>query len=71
MFAAPGSAKRTSEITLGLNWYLNPNVKLMFDWDHYNFEGGGITVSPTSGIGPAHTNIDSEDAFMFRSQILW
>jgi phosphate-selective porin OprO/OprP len=71
MFAAPGSAKRTSEITLGLNWYLNPNVKLMFDWDHYNFEGGGITVSPTSGIGPAHTNINSEDAFMFRSQILW
>jgi phosphate-selective porin OprO/OprP len=68
-FAAAGSTNRASEITLGLNWYLNPNVKLMFDWEHTIFDGD-IIVSPTSGIG-SKKSLDDEDAFLFRTQIVW
>ncbi len=68
-FAATGMTNRASEITLGLNWYLNPHVKLMFDWERTIFDSG-VTISPTSGVGSKKTG-NNEDAFLFRTQLQW
>ena len=69
-FAAPGSTDAVDEVTLGLNWYLNKNVKLMFNWEKSMFDTP-IWVSPTSGAGPTRKQIYDEDAFMFRTQVQW
>jgi phosphate-selective porin OprO and OprP len=28
----------THEVTLGVNWWMTPNVRLMIDWEHFGFE---------------------------------
>ena len=40
-FADPAvSARKATGYTLGLNWYLNPNVKWVLNYEHTSFEGG-------------------------------
>jgi phosphate-selective porin OprO/OprP len=40
-FADPvASAREASGYTLGVNWYLNPNVKWVLNYEHTSFEGG-------------------------------
>lgn len=60
-FADPTvSAKRASEFTFGVNWYLNQAIKIALDWEHTDFDHR-ITV------GGFHT--DHEDLFYSRFQI--
>ena len=35
----PDSARRLDNVTLGLNWYLTPNVKLMWNYIHSEVDG--------------------------------
>jgi phosphate-selective porin len=51
----PASARRLEDITLGLNWYLNPNVKLMWNYIRSDVDG-------------SDTN-DAADIFMMRVQL--
>ena len=68
--ARAGQTNRADDFTLGLNWYLCNNVKLMFDWDHVVFTDP-ISVSATSGSGAKNNNLFDEDAFWFRTQVKW
>jgi phosphate-selective porin OprO/OprP len=49
---------RDTEFTLGINWYLNDNTRLMFNWVH------AVPVVPS--LGPSFG-----DAFFISSQIYW
>ncbi len=41
LFSNPAtSATKVSSYTLGVNWFLNRNVKLILNYDHSNFSGG-------------------------------
>jgi phosphate-selective porin OprO/OprP len=39
-YAAPGSAREATEFGVGLNWYLNSNLRLYLDYEHTRFDGG-------------------------------
>jgi phosphate-selective porin OprO and OprP len=60
LFAASGSARSAFSFSVGLNWYLNRNVKLNLDYEHTWFDGG----SKASGAVTAQ----DENAFMTRVQ---
>lgn len=49
---------RDAETTLGVNWYLNDNTRVMFNWVH------AVPVVP--GLGPSFAN-----AFFVSSQLFW
>ncbi len=69
-FAAAGGASGASDVTLGVNWYLNNNVKLTLNWVHTSFDDD-IEVGSTSGTGRTRTNVREEDAVMVRGQLRW
>ncbi|HEY2775222.1 MAG TPA: porin [Candidatus Binatia bacterium] len=57
-FADPTkSVSQIDSITAGLNWYLNRNIKLMFDYEHSTFDKGSKTGDR-----------DPEDVFLTRAQ---
>jgi phosphate-selective porin OprO and OprP len=44
VFANPASAIRSEQsLAAGLNWYLNRNVRLLFDYERATFDGGAAT----------------------------
>ena len=56
-FADPGvSASQADSYGVGLNWYLNENVKWLLDYEHTTFEGGA----------PAGADRRDEDAYQLR-----
>jgi phosphate-selective porin OprO/OprP len=60
LFANPStSARNARSITVGLNWYLNRNLKIQFNYERTLFQGG----APNGG------NMGSEDAFLTRFQL--
>ena len=60
LYAAAGSAKSAFSFGVGLNWYLNRNVKLNLDYEQTWFDGG----SQASGAVTAQ----DEKAFLTRMQ---
>jgi phosphate-selective porin OprO/OprP len=51
---------------IGLNWLLNPNARVMFEYTRTNF--GGVT-QPLDTSGAGGTGSDKEDLFLIRSQL--
>ena len=45
-FAAPGSAQGATSWSASLNWYLNHNVKCIFEYDQTDFSGMTATKTP-------------------------
>jgi phosphate-selective porin OprO/OprP len=60
LFANPSSSARIARsATVGLNWYLNQNLKVQFNYERTLFQGG----APNGG------DLGSEDAFLTRFQL--
>lgn len=60
LFANPAtSATKVSSTTVGVNWYLNRNVKLVLNWEHSSFDGGA--AGAVTG--------QNEDAILTRAQL--
>jgi phosphate-selective porin OprO/OprP len=51
------STDELNDVTLGVNWYLNPNARIMLNVVHAEFEDGAVD--------------DSMDALMMRFQVDW
>jgi len=63
-FADPTkSAQEAREWGVGLNWYLNRNVKLVLDYEQTEFDGGG------GGTVTAPKNRATEEAIFTRAQV--
>jgi len=43
------SVQRADEVQVGLNWYLNRNIKVVLDYAHTNFDGGASKPGATAG----------------------
>jgi phosphate-selective porin OprO and OprP len=57
------SASEATEFAGGLNWYLNKNVKVVFDYAHTSFDRGSEVASGDDG------NRKSEDLFLTMLQL--
>ena len=56
-FADPSqAARKASGYSLGLNWYLNQNLKWVLDWEHTAFDGGA----------PNGEDLETENAVLTR-----
>lgn len=42
-YVASGSAREATEFGVGLNWYLNSNLRFYLDYEHTRFDGGSQT----------------------------
>ena len=58
-------------ITLGLNWYLNPNMKIMVNYLHTNVKRPEDLRDPLDPADDALAFDDSIDAFLTRLQVTW
>ena len=57
-------SNRATEMTLGFNWYLNPWVRVQFNWERSWF-GDRVT------LGALSVRINSQDAFLTRFQVIF
>jgi phosphate-selective porin OprO and OprP len=57
-------SNRATELTLGFNWYLNPWVRMQFNWEHSWF-GDRVT------LGDKSVRINAQDAFLTRFQVIF
>jgi phosphate-selective porin OprO/OprP len=55
--AAPGASRKAEAWTAGVNWFLTPNLKYVFNYERTVFDG-----DPDGGR-------KAEDAFVFRTQV--
>ena len=53
---------RADYLDVGVNWYLNRNIKFLFDWQH------GVFAEPVA-IGPGQGLQKTSDLFWLRAQI--
>ena len=54
---------------LGANWWLNPNVKLMFDYSQSSFDGGGTQYDEDGKSTGAVVDRETEKVFQTRVQL--
>ena len=54
---------------LGANWWLNPNVKIMFDYSQTSFDGGGTIYDESGNILPGIIDRATEKVFQTRLQM--
>ena len=41
--STPANARKAATYGLGLNWYLNENLKWVLNYEHTNFDGGAAS----------------------------
>jgi phosphate-selective porin OprO and OprP len=58
------SARQVTSTTLGANWYLNRNLKAVFNYEFSEFEGGGDGTA-----GPGAVTAHQEHAIFARAQL--
>lgn len=61
-----GFNSKIDPCSIGLNWFLNPNARVMFEYTRTNL--GGVT-QPLDTAAAAGSGSDKEDLFSIRSQI--
>jgi phosphate-selective porin OprO/OprP len=61
--SAVAGGKQTS-FTLGLNWYVNSNIRFMLNYVHADIDKKSLTA-PSNSVG------DTVDAIALRSQVAW
>ena len=60
LYAATGSARSAFSFGVGLDWYLNRNVKVNLDYEQTHFQGGSLA--------PGSVTAQDERAFLTRVQ---
>lgn len=64
------SARKAQTWTGGVNWYLNPNVKLAVNYEQTKFEGGaGIGITAINAAGTNVRDREDERALLARFQV--
>jgi phosphate-selective porin OprO/OprP len=64
--ATNASVRGATEGALGLNWYLSDNAKLVFDWDHTEFQGGAKTAPELLA-----QHREAENIWLMRAQVVY
>jgi phosphate-selective porin OprO/OprP len=54
---------------LGANWWLNPNLKLMFDYSQTSFDGGAAELDANNVKTTKVIDRDTERVFQTRVQL--
>ena len=62
------SANEALSWAVGLNWWLNKNIRVLTSFSYTTFEGGG-TVTPTTLVPPGTVTAQDEKAFFARVQL--
>ncbi|MDD5410450.1 MAG: porin, partial [Methylobacter sp.] len=63
---------RLQEGTIAMNWYLNPHVRMMFDYSHVFVNSNSATAANnTQGSSLFASNGQHPDIFMIRTQLDW
>ncbi|MGA2281571.1 MAG: porin [Verrucomicrobiota bacterium] len=66
LFANPASASEARSWAVGLNWYLNQNIRVNASYSHTSFSGG---ASGSPSAAPGSVSSHPEDVFFTRVQI--
>ena len=66
LFANPASASEARAWSVGLNWYLNRNIRVNASFSHTSFSGG---AAGSPGAAPGSVSNHSEDVVFTRVQI--
>jgi phosphate-selective porin OprO/OprP len=69
-FANPAaSASEARAWSVGLNWYLNRNIRVNASYSHTAFTGGGTATGSAAASPPGSVTGHSEDVVFTRVQI--
>jgi phosphate-selective porin OprO and OprP len=66
LYANPASASEARSWSVGLNWYLNRNIRMNASYSHTDFTGG---AGGSPGSAPGSVSSHPEDVFFTRLQI--
>jgi phosphate-selective porin OprO/OprP len=65
------SARSATSWSLGLNWWLNRNVRVLTSFSQTSFKGGGQVnpLDPTANVPPATVSAQDENLIFTRLQL--
>jgi phosphate-selective porin OprO/OprP len=70
LFANPAvSASAAQEWSVGLNWYLNRNIRVNASYAHTTFTGGGAGTGASALSAPGAVTTHPEEVFFTRVQL--